>query len=78
MQLTDTTTPGRAVIPGRKDTEMTNEMKMALFNKVLELEHLGEVETFDHHNYVEQSNGAYAMLQILGLNKEYIQWSFGK
>ena len=53
-------------------------MKEKLFNKMLELEHLGEEKTYDNHNYVEQSNGAFHMLALLGLDKEYIEWSFGK
>lgn len=57
---------------------MTSEMKVALFNEMLRLEKLGEAKTYDNRDYVEQSNGAYAMLQILGLDKEYIQWSKGK
>jgi hypothetical protein len=57
---------------------MTEETKIKLFEKMLELEHLGEKETFDHHNYIEQSNGAYLMLEILGLGSEYINWSTGK
>lgn len=57
---------------------MTEDMKLELFKAVLELEHLAEVETFDHRDYCEQSNGAFLMLQILGLDHEYIEWSFGK
>ena len=57
---------------------MTQETKLKMFEKVLELEHLAERETFDHRNYVEQANGAFEMLMILGIDKEYIDWSFGK
>ena len=57
---------------------MTEEIKMVLFEKMLKLEHLAEVETFDGHNYVEQSNGAFHMLSALGLGSEYISWSVGK
>ena len=57
---------------------ITNELKEKLFNKMLELEHLANVETYDHRNYFEQSNGAFHMLALLGLDKEYIEWSFGK
>ena len=57
---------------------MTEDMKLELFNAVLELEHLAEAHTFDHRDYAEQSNGAFLMLQILGLDHEYIKWSFGK
>ena len=57
---------------------MTQEMKNKMFEKMLELEHLGEVKTYDGRNYCEQANGAYAMLQVIGLDKEYIEWSYGK
>ena len=57
---------------------MTEDMKLELFKAVLELEHLAEAHTFDHRDYAEQSNGAFLMLQILGLDHEYIKWSFGK
>lgn len=57
---------------------MTDEIKMVLFEKMLKLEHLAEVETFDGHNYAEQSHGAFEMLSALGLGSEYISWSFGK
>lgn len=57
---------------------MTEEMKIKLFEEMLKLEHLGERTTFDHHDYCEQSNGAYKMLTVLGLNAEYIKWSIGK
>lgn len=57
---------------------MTQEMKTKLFEKMLELEHLAEDKTYDGRNYWEQANGAYAMLQILGLDKEYIEWAWHK
>ncbi len=57
---------------------MKKETKEKLFEAMLELEHLGERPTFDGRDYVEQANGAFQMLQILGLGREYINWSFGK
>lgn len=61
---------------------MTNEMKLQLFEKMLELEHKGELQSegklFDHVNYIAESNGAFQMLQILGISSEYIRWSEGK
>ena len=57
---------------------MSEEIKAKLFEKMLELEHLAEVETFDGRDYFEQSDGAFQMLQIMGLGSEYIRWSFGK
>mgnify|MGYP003183089757 CR=1 FL=1 len=57
---------------------MNEEMKLAIFEKMLKLEHLAETETFDGHNYTEQSNGAFEILASLGLDSEYVSWSFGK
>lgn len=61
---------------------MTNKMKQELFKKMLEKEHLAERfcngETFDGRNYSAESTGAFEMLQILGLAKEYTDWSCGK
>jgi len=55
---------------------MTNEMKIKLFEKVLELEH--KIRIFDNEKYFEQLNGAWAMIEILGLGSEYIKWAIGK
>lgn len=57
---------------------MTAEMKMKLFEKMFELERLGSVQTYDGRDYFEQSNGAYEMLRILGLDLDYIKWSCDK
>ena len=57
---------------------ISNSMKVKLFNKMLELEHLAEARTFDGRNYNEEANGAFQMLEILGIAKEYIRWSEGK
>ena len=57
---------------------LNEEMKVKLFEKVLELEHLAEISTFDGRNYCEQSDGAFQMLQIMGLGSAYIRWAFGK
>ena len=57
---------------------MTEEMKIKLFEKLLKLEQLAETPTFDNRNYFEQANGAYEMLEVLGLGREYIKWSEGK
>ena len=57
---------------------MTEEMKLKLFEKMLYLENMGAKVTYDHRDYVEQSNGAYEMLMILGLDHEYINWAVGK
>lgn len=51
---------------------------MELFEKVLELEHLAEKETYDNRNYYEQAIGAFQMLKILGVASEYVRWAEGK
>lgn len=57
---------------------MTEEIKRKLFEEMLRLEHLSEVKTYDNRDYFEQANGAFAMLEILGLGSEYIRFSEGK
>ena len=57
---------------------MTKEMKMKLFEEMLRLEHLAERRTYDGRDYCEQSEGAFKMLEILGLSTEYIWWAVGK
>lgn len=57
---------------------ISNSMKVKLFNKMLELEHLAEAQTFDGRNYNEEANGAFQMLEILGIAKEYIHWAYNK
>lgn len=57
---------------------MSNELKMQLFEKMEELYQLGNTTTYDGRNYFEQSEGAYAMLTILGIQREYIKWSVSK
>lgn len=61
---------------------MDKEVKMKLFEQMLELENLAELycdgHTYDGRNYFEQCNGASKMLVVLGLSSEYIQWSYGK
>ena len=57
---------------------MAEEMKLKLFEKMLELEHKSEQVTYDNRDYFEQADGAFTMLQVLGLDREYIRWSDGK
>ena len=57
---------------------MRKEDKTALFEKAYELYKLASVTTYDGRNYFEQSEGAYQMLKVLGLDKEYIKWSMGR
>jgi len=54
--------------------EISNEIKMALFETMKELREVASVQTYDGRNYFEQSEGAYKMLTALGINKEYIRW----
>lgn len=57
---------------------ISNETKIKMFEHMLNLEKLGEAKTFDFGNYAERSNGFYEALADLGLQKEYIRWSFGR
>ena len=57
---------------------ISKEMKEKLFEEMLRLEHLSEVTTYDHRDYFEQSEGAYLMFKILGIDSDYIKWSYGK
>lgn len=57
---------------------MNKQIKLELFEKMLELEKLANEKTYDGRNYFEQSEGFYKSLVILGLNYEYIRWSVGK
>ncbi len=52
---------------------MNDEMKLAVFEKMLDLEHLAESETFDGRDYAERANGAFEILAIIGLSNEYIR-----
>ena len=57
---------------------MDEEVKAKLFGRMLELEHLAGATTYDGRDYNEQADGAFQMLQILGLGSEYINWAIGK
>ena len=57
---------------------LSTEMKIQLFERVLELEHLSAITTYDNRDYFSESEGAFSMLQILGLGKEYVEWSIGR
>ena len=61
---------------------ITDEMKTKMFEKVLEYEKLaikqdyyGSIELTDYH---DKSDGAFNILEILGLGGEYVKWSYGK
>lgn len=53
---------------------MTEEMKLKMFQKVRELETLAGKKTYDGRDYFEQTEGASAMLEIMGLLTEFIRW----
>lgn len=57
---------------------MTEEKKLELFEEMLKLEHTAECVTYDGKNYSAMAEGAYSMLSILGLGREYIRWAEGK
>lgn len=57
---------------------MTDEKKMELFKKMLEYEHLAERGTYDGINYNTMADGMYSAFEILGIEHEYIAWSYGK
>ena len=57
---------------------ISQETKIKLFEEALRLYHLAEETTYDGRDYFEQSEGAFKMLTIMGLDHEYIRWSVGK
>ena len=57
---------------------MTEETKIRLFEVALNLEHLGNENTYDGHDYASQAIGAFKMLMAIGLDTEYIKWANGK
>ena len=57
---------------------MTEEVKLKLFEEMLRLEHLSKIKTHNSVDYYDQSQGAFKMLKVLGLDSEYIWWSIGK
>ncbi len=56
---------------------ITNEVKEALFKKMAQFEALSNIKTYDGNDYFERSQGAWAMLVILGIESEYIKYSEG-
>ena len=54
---------------------MTEEKKLRLFEQMLNLEQMAEGTTYDGRDYFEQAEGAFKMLEILGIGREYIRWS---
>lgn len=58
---------------------ITKEMKQKLFDKLLWLEQMAQEQQagklYDHRDYYSESEGAYQMIELLGLGKEYMHWS---
>ena len=63
---------------------MTQDEKNKLFEKMLYLEHMGELQSnnqlskFCTEDFIGESNGLWMAIDILGLAHEYIAWSYGK
>ena len=66
----------------KKEIKMTDDMKIKLFEKMLWLEHMSELycdgKLYDKVDYWSECNGAFRMLEVIGLNTEYIYWAIGK
>lgn len=45
---------------------------------MLEIEHLAESKTYDNIDYSSVADGMFEAFKILGIESEYIKWSFGK
>lgn len=58
--------------------KLTEEMKLEMFEKMLEYEHMAERGTYDGVNYCTMADGMYEAFRIMGIASEYIAWSFGK
>lgn len=63
---------------------MTEEIKIKLFEDMLNLEKMAELQSegklskFVHTNYNQKANGFYEALEIMGIGAEYVRWSEGK
>lgn len=57
---------------------MTCEEKTKLFQTMLDIEHKEQDNQHYTTEYFHQANGAFAMLQALGISSEYINWAIGK
>ena len=57
---------------------ISEEKKIEMFTKCLEYETLSGKRTYDNRDYFELSEGAFAIIEILGLGREYVNWSYGK
>lgn len=57
---------------------MKKQTKQALFDRMLELEHLAQETTFDGVDYASKAEGMFEALTILGIEDEYLDWAYGK
>ena len=60
---------------------MKSEVKEELFEKMLLLEKLAAGDVYGkktRDTYFHEANGAFKMLDILGLSHEYFEWAFNK
>lgn len=61
---------------------MSKKVKEDLFKKMLWLEHMSELycdgKLYDKVDYFAEADGAFKMLEVLGLSSEYINWAIGK
>lgn len=57
---------------------MDEKTKIELFEQVLRFTKLSMETTYDYLDYYSMAEGAFRMLSVLGIDKEYIQWSIGK
>lgn len=61
---------------------MTQAEKEMLFQQMLSLEHKRELycdgKLYDNVDYWSMAEGAYKMLQAIGIGTEYINWAIGK
>ena len=57
---------------------ISEEKKIEMFTKCLEYETLFSIKTYDNEDYYALSEGAFNIIDILGLGSEYINWSYGK
>lgn len=49
-----------------------------VFTTMLVLENKASENLYDNRDYFEQAEGAFKILQSLGLSRDYINWAIGK
>lgn len=58
--------------------KITNDAIEEAFTTMLVLEHKATERAYDNKDYNEQAEGAFKILQALGLARDYIKYSYGK